>query len=83
MEATIDKLLHSFAVFKESHKESHKEQHREMSAKLHHLEKEMVAGQEKTAKLVARKLKKTPEVHFKHKGNRKQFLFKDALSESI
>jgi len=61
----MDKLLHSFAEFKESHKE----QHQEMSAKLHHLEKEMAERQEVTAQLVARKFKKIPEVHFKHKGN--------------
>jgi len=66
----MDELLQSFTAFKEAHKE----QHREMSAKLQHLEKEMVAGQEGTAQLMARKLKKTPGVNFKHRGNEKQFL---------
>jgi len=61
----MDELLHNFAEFKEPHKE----QHREMSVKLHHLDKEMAKGQEETAQLVAKKFKKTPEVHFKHKGN--------------
>ena len=54
-----------------------------MLTKLQHLEREMAAGQGETAQLVARKFKKTPELQFKHKGNKKQFFFNDTVSDDI
>ena len=74
----MDKQFCSFTAFKQVHKE----QHQKILAKLQHLESEMAAGQEETTQLVARKFKKTPELQFKHKGNKKQFLFNDTVSDA-
>jgi len=72
MEEKMDELLQSFTVFKRGSPGD--------------VGKAATTGERNgswTAQLMARKLKKTPEVHFKHKGNEKQFLFNDTVSKSI
>ena len=79
MESKIDDILCSFKALEQSQKD----QQREMSGKLKYLEKEMAAGQEEMAQLVAKKNRRAPEHQSRWKGNEKQFLFKDSLSDSI
>jgi len=82
----IDELLRSFNDFKDRQtlaQEEFSRSQQELSARFELLQKEVAAGQEETAQLVAKKLKKTPEYQFRRKGNEQQFKFNDAVSDSI
>ena len=89
----IDELLRSFNDFKDRQTQAQEEftrsqeeftrSQQELSARFELLQKEVAAGQEETAQLVAKKLKKTPEYQFRRKGNEQQFKFNDAVSDSI
>jgi len=52
-------------------------------ARFNLIQEEVVAGQEETAQLVAKKLKKTLEYQFCRKGNKEQFKFNGTVSDSI
>jgi len=54
-----------------------------MSTKFNNLYKEVATGQEETAQLVAKKLKKAPEYQSRRKRNEKQFQFNDSVSDTI
>ena len=54
-----------------------------MATKFDQLQKDVAAGQEETAQLVAKKLKRAPDYQFRRKGNEKQFLFNESVSDSI
>ena len=64
-------------------KESQEQNQQEMATKFDQLQREVVASQEETAQLVAKKMKRGPEYQFRRKGNEKQFLFNDSVSDSI
>ena len=82
----LDELLRSFNDFKDRQIQTQQEltqSQRDLSTRFDQLQKEVVAGQEETAQLVAKKMKRTPDYQFRRKGNEQQFRFNDVVSDSI
>ena len=79
MEKKLDELLSCFDALKKSQEQNQ----RDMATKFDQLQKDVAAGQEETAQLVAKKLKWAPDYQFRRKGNEKQFLFNESVSDSI
>ena len=65
-------------------KGAHDQVRHELTAKLDRLEKDVAAGQEETAQLVVKRIKREPaQPQFKRKGNEKQFTFNAQISDSV
>ena len=78
MERKLDELFSCFDTLKESQEQNQQD----MATKFNQLQREVAASQEETAQLVA-KMKLGPEYQFRCKGNEKQFLFNNSVSDSI
>jgi len=86
MAEKIDELLSSFNEFKATQiaaQQAQQKNQQDLAAKFDQLQKEVVAGQEETAQMMAKKLKRGPDYQFHHKGNEKQFLFNDSVNDTI
>ena len=79
MEEKLDKLLKSIDDLKNTQWQNQQD----TAAKLDHLEQDIVTGQEETLQLVAKKIKHDPDFQFRQNGNKKQFIFNEAIKYSI
>ena len=80
MEEKIDTLLKNFEALKQAQEQNR----RDLSVKLDRLEKEVAAGQEETAQLVVKRIKRdSTQPQFQRKGNEKQFTFNAEVNDSI
>jgi len=77
MAERIEELLSSFNEFKAvqiATQQAQEKNQQDLAAKFDQLQKEVVAGQEETAQMMAKKLKRGPDYQFRHIGNEKQRL---------
>ena len=80
MKQQMEAILRNLDALKGTHDQSrHK-----MSTKLDHLERDVTAGQEETAQLVVKRIKReSAQLQFKQKGNERQFTFNAQLNDSV
>ena len=79
MEEKLDEVLKSIAAIKGTQEKNQGD----IAAKLDRLERDVASGKEETLELVAKKLKREPELQFRRKGNEKQFTFNESVYDSI
>ena len=79
MDEKLDELLKSIDDLKSTQRQNQQD----TTAKLDRLEQDIATGQEETLQLVAKKMKRDPDVQFRRKGNEKQFTFNEAVNDSI
>ena len=79
MDEKLDELLKSIDDLKSTQRQNQQD----TTTKLDCLEQDIATGQEETLQLVAKKMKREPDVQFCRKGNEKQFTFNEAVNDSI
>ena len=79
MDEKLDELLKSIDDLKSTQRQNQQD----TTAQLDRLEQDIATGQEETLQLVAKKMKRDPDVQFRRKGNEKQFTFNEAVNDSI
>ena len=79
MEEKVDKLL----KYIDDLKSTEWQNQQDIAAKLNCLEQGISTGQEEILQLVAKKMKHDPDFQFHQKGNTKQFIFNEAINDSI
>ena len=80
MKRQMETILRNLNVLKDAHDQSHLE----VSTKLDRLERDVTAGQEETAQLVVKRIKREPaQPQFERKANERQFTFNAQLNDSV
>ena len=79
MDEKLDELLKSIDDLKSTQRQNQQD----TTAQLDRLEQDIATGQEETLQLVAKKMKRDPDVQFRRKCNEKQFTFNEAVNDSI
>ena len=79
MEEKLDEVLKSIAAIKGTQKKNQGD----IAAKLNRLERDIASDKEETLELVAKKLKREPELQLSRKGNEKQFTCNESVNDAI